>query len=706
MAGQGLMNRMRDKTHIILIILVLAFLATIVFEWGMNYLGLRGNTMIEFGAVNGQEIKYTDFENQVQFSIQQQKQQTGEDPDESVVSILRDQVWEQMVTQALVQQEIKRLGITVTDQEILNWVYNSPQTLPDVIRRNFIDSTGNFNMALYQQVLATKTPEIEKFWAQVEDYLKQTLLSEKLQSVITGAVRVSEGDILQKYKDDNIFASFSYILFGINSVPDDQVMVSDEELKNYYNSHKEDFKKDESVNLKYILFSDAPTAEDSAITEKELTPLIKELKKANPADSSIIELVNTNSQVKWENKYYKPNELSSEVIDFLVNAKKDSVSDVIKASDGYHVVRLLDSKEGEDVFVNASHILINYGADSNASKLKAEQIYNRVKSGDDFSKLAAEQSDDASNKLKGGSLGWFTKGAMVKEFEEPVMSVNVGEIIGPIKTQFGFHIVKINDRMKKEFKIADIKQTVKITARSRDIIRKRAEDFSYVANKGNFEDEAKQINMQIQDIPALTKGSFIPGAGKNDNVIKFAFGESKGTTSEPIKINGGYAVYYIVDKFPAGYYSFDEIKANTLATIVRTEKKLGLAKQMAENMRAKIEGNDLNSLKQLDPNINVQTIDSFSVSKPDPKIGTDYDFEYELFKLQNGQISEPIRTKKGYYIVHMKSITPFDKQKYESQRDSLRTTMTESKKHEITSQWITDLKERAVIVDNRDKYFK
>ncbi len=178
----GLMNKLRDKTHIILIILIVAFLATIVFEWGMDYLGVRGGQVTELGSVNGQEIKYADYESQVNFAIEQQRQQTGEDPDESVVKMIRDQVWDQMVTQILAEQEIKRLGITVTNQEILNWVYNSPQTLPDVIKKNFIDSTGQFNMAVYQQALTTKTPEVTKFWSQVEEYLKQTLLSQKLQA--------------------------------------------------------------------------------------------------------------------------------------------------------------------------------------------------------------------------------------------------------------------------------------------------------------------------------------------------------------------------------------------------------------------------------------------------------------------------------------------------------------------------------------------
>ena len=151
----GLMNKLRDKTHIILIILIIAFLATIVFEWGMDYLGVRGGQVTELGSVNGQEIKYTDYESQVNFAIGQQRQQTGEDPDENLVKMIRDQVWDQMVSQILAEQEIKRLGITVTNQEILNWVYNSPQTLPDVIKRNFVDSTGQFNNAVYQQALTT-----------------------------------------------------------------------------------------------------------------------------------------------------------------------------------------------------------------------------------------------------------------------------------------------------------------------------------------------------------------------------------------------------------------------------------------------------------------------------------------------------------------------------------------------------------------------
>ncbi len=703
----GLMNKLRDKTHIILIILILAFLATIVFEWGMDYLGLRGGQVTELGSVNGQEIKYADFESQVNFAIDQQRQQTGEDPDENLIKMIRDQVWDQMVTQILAEQEIKRLGITVTNQEILNWVYNSPQTLPDVIKRNFIDSTGQFNMAVYQQALTTKTPEVTKFWAQVEEYLKQTLLSQKLQSVITGTVRVTEGEVMQRFKDENIKASFDYVFLDANSVMDAQIQVSDDDMKNYYENHKDDFKREKSAKLRYVLFPDIATMEDTVATEKMIKAFTKDLKKLIPGDSTTYGVVNDNSTAKFTNNFVKPNEVSPEVASFLFSAGKDSVSEVIKASDGFHMVRLLETKDGAETFSNAQHILINFGTDTNAAKTKAEQIVQRLKNGEDFVKLAAENSDDASNKFKGGDLGWFGKGAMVKEFEDAVNSASVGSIVGPVKTQFGYHIIRVKGKQNKEFKFADIKKNVTASPKTKDAARKRAEDFSFVSKKGNLDEEAKKLGLQVVDIPSyVTKGAFVPGAGQNNSVIKFALEEEKGAISDPIKIQTGYAVYIISDKFPEGYYTFDELKVQQLPMLVKTEKKLDALKQQASDLKSKIQGGDINSLKNVNSQIVIQRADTVTVSVPSPQIGADFDFSTVVYKLQNGQISDPIRTARGYYIVQMRNISAFDQNAYQQQFETMRTAIINQKKQSIVQDWLAEMKEKAVIVDNRDKMFR
>ena len=116
----GIMNKMRDKMPVIIIILIVAFLATIIFEWGMNYLGLQGETYV-FGKINDEEIKYQEFEQQVQMQVEQMRQQNPQqDIDENTMNQIRESVWNQMVQQVLVRQEINRLGITVSDNEILD----------------------------------------------------------------------------------------------------------------------------------------------------------------------------------------------------------------------------------------------------------------------------------------------------------------------------------------------------------------------------------------------------------------------------------------------------------------------------------------------------------------------------------------------------------------------------------------------------------
>ncbi len=702
----GLMNKLRDKTHIILIILILAFLATIVFEWGMDYLGVRNDSITELGSVNGQEIKFTDFESQVNFAIEQQRQQTGEDPDETVIGMIRDQVWDQMVNQILVEQEIKRLGITVTNQEIINWVNNSPQTLPDPIKRNFIDSTGQFNMSVYQQALATKTPEIQKFWVQVEEYLKQTLLSQKLQSVIIGTVRATESEVMQKFKDENIKASFDFVFLDPSVIPDEQVQISEEDLKSYYESHKSDYRRDKSAKLRYVVFSDIATADDTVMTEKQLKALVKDLKNLDPADSNTYGIVNDNSQTKFTNTFTNPNLISKEVVKFLISAPKDSVSDVIKANDGLHIVKLLDTKESENVFINSAHILVNFGTDTNAAKQKAEDLFRRLKSGEDMVKLASENSDDPSNKFEGGDLGWFTKGSMVKEFEDACMNAAPGDIVGPVKTQFGFHVIKVKDRLKKEFKFIDLKNTVKASTKTKDAARKKAEDFAFVSRSGKYDEEAKKLGIQTIDIPNyITKGAFVPGAGQNQTVIKFATGEDKGTISDPIKIQTGYAVYMITEKLPEGYMSFEEVKAALIQPAVKQEKKLDILKQQANDLKNKA-GGDLNSLKNATPPVMVQSADTVSVANPHPVLNNDHYLNSVIFKMQGGQMSEPIRTKAGYYLVYMKSITPFDQNKYQQEYDNIKTNIVNSKKQSIMQDWLSELKDKAKIVDNRGKFYR
>ncbi len=703
----GVMNKLRDKMPVIIIVVIVAFLATIVFEWGMNLMGLREDRML-FAKVNGEEITYQQFEQAVEQQAAQMRQQNnGKDIDEAQMQQIRDQVWNGLITQTITKEAMRKYNITVSDKEILDWIYNRPEQLPDPIKRNFMDSTGVFNVGFYQQALGMKTKEATQFWTQVEGYLREVLQSEKLQAVLTAGVRVTEADVLQKYKDDKIFANISYTGLDFSMITDTSMNnPSNEEMKKYYDAHKEDFKVDESVKFKYVVFSDAATAEDTAAAQKYLEVLIKDLKTATLEDSSLIRLVNDNSVSPFSDTYQKPNAFGSDATKFLFSAKPGDVSDIIIGNDGYKVIRLIDSKEGEDTYVNASHILVNFGTDTAAAKKKAEDIFKRVKAGEDINTLAQQLSDEPSAKTQKGDLGWFTKGAMVKEFEEASMNAKDGEIVGPVKTQFGFHIIQVKGKSKKEFKVAEIKKTVTAGARTKDIAKKKAESFYLDVDKGaNIDTLAKQLNMVCTTTPDVLKDGFIPGAGQNKKLMKLALDSRPKKVFEPVKIQGGYGVYELIEKTPAGYRNFDSIKTTMVKPKVVEQKKFAVLKQMATDIRAKIQNNDIKSLSTLTPPSVIETADSVSVSKPAPKIGQDFAVSDAIFSLKQGEISQPVKGSKGYYLIQLNNVTPFNNDDYLKAYNEIRNGLLAQKKQSVVQEWLQKMQNEADIIDNRDRFF-
>ena len=703
----GIMNKMRDKMPIIIIFLIVAFLGTIIFEWGMNYLGLRGGGNVIFGSVNGKEIKPQDFNLEVNKRIENQKQQSKKNEmDENSIQQIRDQVWNEYVTKIILDDECKKIGIKVTDDEITDWVYKSPETLPDALKKYFMDSTNVFRMDIYEQALKDTRPEVKEFWVSVEEYLRQTLLQSKLYAVIAGAAGVSEGETLQKYKDENIKANFEYVLLDINTLTDTTLFnISEQELKSYFDKNKDEFKQEEAARFKYVTFSDAPTLEDSTFTQKDLEAFIPDFKTAVASDSSLIVLINDNSQTPYSDNFQKPNSLPKGVLNFLFSAKQDEVSNVIIDQDAYHVVKLLDSKEGEDLYVNAEHILVNFGTDTAAAKKKAEDILKKVKGGANFGDMALEKSEDPSAKQNKGDLGWFTKGAMVKEFEEACFGANSGEIIGPIKTNFGFHIIKVKEKSKKEFKFADLKKTVVASSTTKGIARDKANEFYKNVEKGdNIDTLAKTLNLQVMATPDVAKNGFVPGAGQNKSIIKFGLENAVGKVERPIKVQGGFAVYLITMKIKEGFKNYDSIKLTMIKPKVINEKKFEKMLVIANDVKSKIQNGDLKSLAGSFPMYKVEMADSVSISKPNPTIGQDYALMNAAFNMKQGEVSAPIKGQKGYYIVKMKEITKFDENDYKMKSNDIRKQLLSTKQQSIYQEWMANLQNKANIEDNRDMY--
>lgn len=703
----GIMNKMRDKMPLIIIILIVAFLATIIFEWGMNYLGLRGQAEA-FGKINNHEITYQEYEKLVQQQLDQMRQQNqGKDVTEEQVKQVREQVWNSLVSQTLTREAIDKYGIKVTDGEILDWIYNRPESLPEPIKKNFMDSTGVFNSGFYQQALNMKTKEATQFWNQVENYLRETLLSERLQAVLTEGVVVSEADVLETYKDDNIYAGIDYCLLDLNTVTDStKFAVTDEELKKYYDEHKIDYRQDESVKLKYATFPEVASNEDSTNMMKTVERLKKDMEKATLEDSSIIKLMMENSQTSWNSDFQKSTAFELPVQNFLFKAKVGDVSNVVIGEDGYQVLKLLDVKDGNDLYCNAAHILVHIkDGDTAAAKKKADEYYNRVNNGEDIQKLALEFSDDPSVKQNNGNLGWFPKGAMVKEFENAVFNNPVNSLQGPVLTRFGFHVIKVLGKEKKEFKVAQLLKAVLPTPKSIQVAKSNAEEFySRLKSSGkNMDTLAKEMNATIQVSGDITKDGSVPGSS-DKSLVKYFFGSKVNSFSEPKKIAGGYAVFELIEKKEEGFQNFDSIKTRVLKPKLIVEKKYKILEEIAADLKGKIQNSDINSLKQIAPQYIYMSNDSLKISKPDNNIGQDFGLNRAIFNMKPGEISNPLKGSRGIFIVKLKSITEFKEEEYLKKAPDLRKSLLMTKRQMIVSDWLSKMQNEAVIIDNRSIY--
>jgi len=707
------MTRMRDSMPVILFGLLIAFLITIIFEWGMDYMGIRAGSSDVVGEVNGKKITYKEFTDLLKTFTDNQKAQTGVEPDENQLKQARGQVWESMVTQVLLKDEINRLGISVTDQELVDWVRGDNP--PADLRRNFVDSTGQFRKDLYDQFLNNPNQFLQdpqgsdpaygtKWLANYEQNLRQRRAQEKLQSLVLASVRVSQGELFRRFTDQNQRYDALYALFDPALVIDDHVDVTDADLRSYFDEHLDQYRFDATRKLKYVQFKEDPSSTDSAEIKGEIEDV------AGKAKSGIdfIELVRTYDQTPDSGAFFKHGELTANIEAAVFAAKVRDVVGPLLEADGYHLIKVLDERKSEKQFVHASHILFSLEGEDDVDSVKAEaqRVAKIAKEGKDFAELAMQYSKDPGSANRGGDLGWFTRGRMVKPFEEAAFKAKPGQIIGPIRTQFGFHVIKVLGRDARELRIADILMPIVASSQTKNDVLERATDFAYNAKESDFAKEAQSSGLEVRESQIQEKGGVVPGIGVNERITRWAFEEKVGAVSEPFNIPNGHAVFVVDEAKDAGIRPFDEVKESLQPQVLR-QKKIEKVEAFASDLKAKLSPSDsLAKLEELDPKIKVMQTGSFSFGGSIPGVGRDQNFLGTVAALSVGQISTPVRGVRGAFLIQLLSKTELDSAAFATQKGVLRTQMLQEKRDRFLRDWLAKLKDDADIEDNRDIFFR
>lgn len=257
-----MMRQMRDKMKVIMIVTSVAFVGLMVFGWGMDITGRSGGRPGVIGSVNGEPISYDEFNAAYRNLYDQEQRARAEPMTSSVTRQLEDATWNQLVMQKLVQQELERRGIRVTDEEIRQYARMAPP--PELAQNQLFQTNGEFDLQKYQQFLASPAVD-NQLLLQLEAYYRDVIPRSKLFYQVTSGTYISDGELWRVWKDAHETVKARFVALDPEVlVPDNQVSVSDAEIGAYYQAHKNEFNRPARAQIQIVSIPKTPNAADTA----------------------------------------------------------------------------------------------------------------------------------------------------------------------------------------------------------------------------------------------------------------------------------------------------------------------------------------------------------------------------------------------------------------------------------------------------------
>ncbi len=602
----ALMKLLRERTHVVMIILVIAFVGLIGLEWGADMTGRGPGGQNAVGSINGESVSYEE----IRFEVERQQEidrQQGGSLDEFRSREIINEVWNRRIDLTLLEQHIAKQEIIVTDAEILEAIRTSP---PEYVRQQEMFQTdGEFDQTKYLQAL--NDPAVEG-WAFLEDQYRLSLPRQKLIKRVISGARVTDLEVRQAFVRQNERLTTKYLFFDPEDQDAEPDQISDDEIAAYYAEHTEAFMEDARVSLSFVMIPKQPSVADSQRVERQIN-----------------------------------------------------------------------------------------------------ELYDQLVEGADFETLAMDFSEDASNAPDGGDLGFFGRNEMVPEFEAVAFETPPGTISRPLKTPYGWHIIRVEEAAGREgeeevharhilLKTITGQQTLNELQEEARLLRTSALESS-------LEEAARSApdSLEIETTGYFTDrpDGFIPAIGYLAGASSFAFGSDPGGVSEVLENTNGFYVLSNAGEEAAGVLPLEEVELRIRSILARNQK-MEKARLRGEEVRASLGGGNLDALTG-------ELADRVAVTDPItrqqafiPRIGQDLAFIKGAFQLAGtGALSELVEGERGFYLIQLETRVPIDESTYEMMKGSLKQQLLLQKQNQLYEEWMTRLREEAEIENNLRSFF-
>ena len=705
----AVISKIRNYTGLLIAVIGIGLAAFVLGDF-LGYGPMR-QQRVDVGKADGNAITYMHFENRVQQQISNWQQQTGQSAGPREAFQMRNQVWNEMLREILMEDIFESLGIDVTAEELFNMIHSNDP--PQVLRQSFADPmTGQYDPQQVTDFLRNFNqldPSIRTQWLRLEEFMKQDRREGKYHTLIGNGFLVPAQLATSDFISRNTTADIRFVYKPHADLDTEDFTVSERELRRVYDENKHRFKQDASRSITFVSLPVFPSDEDRENTLNDLLVLQDELAQA----PNIASFINAMSDRRFDPTFHAPGSLSPQIDPEIFDMPVGSIIGPYMEDNAYILAMLVDAQLRPDS-MRASHILIAYqgSAASNPDTSRgyeeaqqmADSLLQVVQSNPGrFATLATQLSDDPSAAMNQGDLDWFNDGAMVPPFNEAVVENPTGTFL-TVETDFGFHVVHVTGKsaLNKKVQVAQLVRNIEPGSRTYRNTFERVSEFAAGVRKADdFAAAAEEAGLSVRQADRLgAMDMSLPGIEQGRGIVQWAFDEETrtGDVSRIFELEDLFVIAKLNRKQDAGIPSLDQIRQNITDIAISEQKKA----KIAEEMQALMDGRSLDDIAAA-LELDVQEAQNLSFnSRNIPGVGPEPTVIGTLFAGLDQTKKGPIKGNNGVFILE---VTRMDETIAPEDLTQARQTLHQTFKNRVPGQAFDAIKDNARIEDNRAWFF-
>ena len=622
-----MLSLMRKHASSWIIKFLLAAIIVVFIPWGVQrYTSQRSSRVAD---VNGTIITLSDYQNSYTNLVEQARQSFGNNLNDELIQALQlpKRALDQLVDRALMLQEAEKLKIQVSDDELAQTIRN--------IRA--FQTAGVFDNQRYLNTLSRTRLSPETF----EEQQREAMIIDKLQSFITGNIKVSELEARQWYKYNNTEVDVDYVLLEPGRFKN--IEPTADEILDYFDQNKETYKTDPEIKVRYL-----------HIKPEDFTA------KLTVAAEDIQEYYESNLE-----KFKNP-----------------------KTVQARHILIKVDQNDEPEQVESA--------------RQRAEDILKLAREGQDFAALAKQYSEGPT-KTKGGDLGTFRREAMVKPFADKAFSMKAGDISDPVRTRFGWHIIKVEKinpakTLSLDEASEDIEKTLK-TERSKNLAYDEADSVYDATFEGqNLVDIAQERNLKLLTTKLFSQKSPPKEIKDAARFASAAFGLPVEEVSDIQEFSDGYYLIEVIEKMPSKIPELKAVEERVKKDVIKQKqdaKALSEANRFLADLKTGQTFDTVSQKFKLAP----KKTGFFKRNDSISEIGREAEITRTAFKLSdhNKLPGEPLKGQKGYYVISFRERKEPELNGFEKEKAALKDRLLQQKTFKTMDDWLKRIKSESQI---------